>query len=279
MSGAGRGSDSVEGRGSDSVEGRGGTGTGKVLIERNGGILVVTLNRPEVRNAIDTETAWAISDALDDFDADPTLTAAVLTGTGGTFCAGMDLKAFLAGENPTVGERGFAGIVEKPPTKPTIAAVEGTALAGGFEIVLACDLIVAAQDARFGLPEVKRSLVAAGGGLLRLSRQVPFHLAMEWALTGDFVSATAAANAGLVNRIVPPGEALAEAMKLAESITRNGPLALTATKQILTEARGWSREEEFDRQRTLSVPVRESQDAREGALAFKEKRAPVWRGL
>jgi len=158
----------------------------KLLTERRDGVLILTLNRPEVRNAIDTETAWAISHAVDELEGDPALTAAVLTGAGGTFCAGMDLKAFLAGEKPSVGERGFAGIVERPPAKPVIAAVEGTALAGGFEIVLACDLVVAASDSRFGLPEVKRGLVAAGGGLLRLSRQVPFHLALEWALTGGF---------------------------------------------------------------------------------------------
>lgn len=239
---------------------------------------MLTLNRPEVRNAIDTETAWAISDALDAFEADNELIAAVLTGTGGTFCAGMDLKAFLAGEKPSVGTRGFAGIVERPPVKPVIAAVEGTAVAGGFEIVLACDLIVAAADARFGLPEVKRGLVAAAGGLMRLSRRVPFHLATEWALTGEFVTAAQAAQAGLVNRLVPPGTALPAAIELAGDIARNGPLAVAATKRILTECRDWSLDEEFERQREISVPVRESADAREGALAFKEKRAPKWTG-
>jgi enoyl-CoA hydratase len=241
---------------------------GKLLTERREGVLVLTLNRPEVRNAIDTETAWAISDALDLLEADPTLTAAVLTGAGGTFCAGMDLKAFLAGESPSVGSRGFAGIVERPPVKPVIA--------GGFEIVLACDLIVAATDARFGLPEVKRGLVAAGGGLLRLSRRVPYYQAMEWALTGEFVPAAQAERAGLVNRLVPPGTALATAVELAESIARNGPLAVAATKRILAECRDWSLDEEFERQREISVPVRGSADAREGALAFKEKRPPRW---
>jgi enoyl-CoA hydratase len=252
--------------------------TDKLLAERRDAVLVLTLNRPEVRNAIDTETAWAMSEALDTFDSDPTLSAAVVTGAGATFCAGMDLKAFLAGEKPSVGTRGFAGIVEQPPTKPVIAAVEGTALAGGFEIVLACDLIVAAADARFGLPEVKRGLVAAGGGLMRLSRRAPFQLAMEWALTGDFVSADAAARAGLVNRLVAPGTALDVALELAHAIARNGPLALAATKRILTEARDWSAADEFDKQRAISLPVRESADAREGALAFKEKRAPTWTG-
>jgi len=252
--------------------------TGKLLTERRDGVLVLTLNRPEVRNAIDTETAWAISDAIDEFEADNALTVAVLTGAGGTFCAGMDLKAFLAGEKPSVGTRGFAGIVERPPVKPVIAAVEGTAVAGGFEIVLACDLVVAASDARFGLPEVKRGLVAAGGGLLRLSRRVPFHLAMEWALTGEFVTASQASQAGLANRLVPPGNALPAAIELAGNIARNGPLAVAATKRILTECRDWELNEEFERQREISGPVRESADAREGALAFKEKRTPRWTG-
>jgi enoyl-CoA hydratase len=252
--------------------------TDKVLTERRGGVLVITLNRPEVRNAIDTETAWAISAALDTLDAETGLVAAVLTGTGSTFCAGMDLKAFLAGEKPSVGTRGFAGIVEQPPVKPIIAAIEGNALAGGFEIALACDLIVAAEDARFGLPEVKRGLVAAGGGLMRLSRRIPYHLAMEWALTGDFVSARAAADVGLVNRLVPTGGTLTAALALAETIAANGPLAVAATKQIMVEARDWSRAEEFERQRTITLPVRTSADAREGASAFKEKRAPHWTG-
>jgi enoyl-CoA hydratase len=252
-----------------------GATTAKLLTERRGGVLVLTLNRPEVRNAIDTETAWAVSHALDELEADTTLAAAVLTGAGGTFCAGMDLKAFLAGEKPTVA-RGFAGIVERPPAKPIIAAVEGSAVAGGFEIVLSCDLVVAATDARFGLPEVRRGLVAGGGGLMRLSRRVPFHLAMEWALTGGFVPAPQAERAGLVNRLVPPGTALATAIELAETIAGNGPLAVAATKRILAECRDWRLEEEFERQREISLPVRESADAREGALAFKEKRAPHW---
>jgi enoyl-CoA hydratase len=190
----------------------------------------------------------------------------------------MDLAAFLAGERPSVGERGFAGIVERPPSKPIVAAVEGTAVAGGFEIALACDLIVAAADARFGLPEVRRGLVAAGGGLMRLSRRVPYHLAMEWALTGDFVSAATAERYGLVNRLVEPGSACAEAVALAEAIAANGPLAIAATKQIMVRSRDWTLDEEFTQQRALSEPVRSSADAREGALAFKERRAPHWTG-
>ncbi|MEV0595746.1 crotonase/enoyl-CoA hydratase family protein [Nonomuraea cavernae] len=250
----------------------------QVLTERHGNVLVVTINRPEARNAINTVTAEAIADAMRLLDEDDSLFAGVITGAGGTFCAGMDLKAFLAGERPSVPVRGFAGIVEAPPRKPIIAAVEGYALAGGFEIALACDLLVAAEDARFGLPEVRRSLVAGGGGLMRLSRRIPYHHAMEWALTGELVDARRADAAGLVNRLVPPGQALAAALELAERIAANGPLAVRATKQIIANARDWDSATEFDEQRKLSEPVRSSEDAREGALAFTEKRAPRWRG-
>jgi enoyl-CoA hydratase len=250
----------------------------KVRVERLGGVLVMTIDRPDVRNAVDTETAWAISGALDLLDGDADLVAGVLTGAGGTFCAGMDLGAFLRGERPSVGTRGFAGIVERPPVKPIIAAVEGTAVAGGFEIALACDLVVAAEDARFGLPEVRRGLVAAGGGLMRLARRVPYHLAMQWALTGEFVPAGTAARHGLVNRLVAPGTARAEAVALAMTIAENGPLAVAATKQIIVRSRDWPASEEFARQREISEPVRSSEDAREGALAFKQKRPPQWTG-
>ena len=253
----------------------------KVRTERigaDGAIQLITIDRPERRNAIDTETAWGISAALDELDTDRDLRLGILTGAGGTFCAGMDLAAFLAGERPSVGRRGFAGVVEAPPEKPLIAAVEGAAVAGGFEIVLACDLVVAASDARFGLPEVRRGLVAGGGGLMRLARRAPFHLAMEWALTGEFVAARRAAEVGLVNRVTEPGGALAAAVELAEQIAANGPLALAATKRVLTECQDWSRNEEFERQRAITEPVRDSADAREGALAFREKRAPRWTG-
>ena len=254
------------------------TGTGNVLVERDEGVMTITINRPEVRNAIDTETAHGIAAALDELDSDPAHVAAVLTGAGGTFCAGMDLKAFLAGERPSTEGRGFAGLVEQPPAKPIIAAVEGAAVAGGFEIVLACDHVVAAQNARFGLPEVKRGLVAAGGGLLRLPRRAPYHLAMEWALTGEFITAEQAAQVGLVNRLVAPGTAATHAVELARTIAANGPLAVAATKRIIVESADWPRAEQFARQRAISEPVRASQDAREGALAFREKRAPRWQG-
>jgi enoyl-CoA hydratase len=250
----------------------------EVIVERGDGVLTVMLNRPEVRNAINAATARAVAAALDELDASQDLSVAVLTGSGGMFCAGMDLRAFLAGERPTVPGRGFAGLVERPPRKPIIAAVEGAAVAGGFEIALACDLIVAAENARFGLPEVQRGLVAAGGGLLRLSRHVPYHLAVEWALTGDYVSAAEARAAGLVSRITAPGDALAQAVELARRIARNGPLALAATKRVLAECQDWTSAEAFARQREITEPVRESADAREGARAFVEKRAPQWQG-
>jgi enoyl-CoA hydratase len=254
------------------------TGTPKVLAEREQGVLTITISRPEVRNAIDAETAHGLAAALEELDGDPGLTAAVLTGAGGTFCSGMDLKAFLAGERPSTEGRGFAGIVERPPAKPVIAAVEGAAVAGGFEVALACDILVAAENARFGLPEVKRGLVAAGGGLLRLPRRVPYHLAMEWALTGEYISAARAAAVGLVNRVVSPGTAAAEAAELARAIAANGPLAVAATKRIIVESADWPAAEQFARQREISEPVRASQDAREGALAFREKRPPRWQG-
>jgi enoyl-CoA hydratase len=255
------------------------TSTLPVLTDVIDGVLVVTINRPEARNAINTETAVAIGRAMDRLDDDPALASGIITGAGGTFCAGMDLKAFLAGERPNVTGRGFAGIVEHPPAKPLIAAVEGHAIAGGFEIALACDMIVSADSARFGLPEVKRGLVAAGGGLMRLQRRVASHLAMEWALSGELVDATRAYEVSLVNRLTPPGGALDGALELARVIAANGPLAVAATKRIMVEAPEWSRAEMFTRQREISEPVRSSQDAREGALAFKEKRQPLWRGM
>jgi enoyl-CoA hydratase len=250
----------------------------ELIVEQAAGILTITLNRPQVRNAINAASAAAVSAALAELDSNRELSAAVLTGAGGTFCAGMDLKAFLAGERPSVPGRGFAGFVEHPPAKPIIAAVEGAAVAGGFEIALACDLIVAAENARFGLPEVQRGLVAAGGGLLRLSRHVPYHLAVQWALTGDYISAAEARTAGLVAEVTAPGGALAGATRLAQRIARNGPLAVAATKRILAEGQDWPASEAFARQRQISEPVRDSADAREGARAFVEKRPPRWQG-
>jgi len=202
----------------------------------------------------------------------------VLTGAGGNFSAGMDLKGFLAGDAPVAGDRGFGGITERPPAKPVIAAVEGYALAGGFELVLACDLIVASEAARFGLPEVRRGLVAGAGGLLRLPRRIPYHLAMEIALTGEHFPAQRLQATGLVNQVVPAGEALAGAMALAQRVVPGAPLALAATKAVITRAADWDSGEAFARQAEIINPVFTSADAREGAAAFAQKRPPAWRG-
>jgi enoyl-CoA hydratase len=249
-----------------------------VLTERRGRTLVITLNRPDARNAVNGALAQGVAAALDELDADPELSVGVLTGAGGGFCAGMDLKAFVRGESPHVAGRGFAGIVERPPEKPLIAAVEGFAVAGGLEVALSCDLIVAARGAKLGIPEVKRSLVAAGGALLRLPRRIPYHAAMELALTGEPVLAERAAELGLVNRVAEPGSALDDALALAEAIARNGPLALAATKRIVVESPEWPAEEAWQRQGEIAGPVFVSEDAREGATAFAEKRDPVWKG-
>ena len=197
-----------------SPDGAGAGDSDAVLCQVDGPVAVVTINRPAARNAVNGAVAAGMAAVLDDLDARPDVRVIVLTGAGGTFCAGMDLKGFLAGENPTAGGRGFAGIVERPPAKPVIAAVEGYALAGGFEVALSCDLIVASEAASFGLPEVTRGLVAAAGGLLRLPRRIPYHLAMEVALTGDLIPAPQLHRAGLINRLVPPGQALAVATEL-----------------------------------------------------------------
>jgi enoyl-CoA hydratase/carnithine racemase len=250
----------------------------EVLTERDGAILVITLNRPKARNAVNGALARGLAAAVDTLDGDPALAVGVLTGAGGSFCSGMDLKAFLAGELPSVEGRGFAGITVVPPDKPVIAAVEGYALAGGCEIALACDLIVAAQDAKFGLPEAKRSLVAGAGGLLRLPQRIPRAIAMEYALTGEFFSAEDAHTWGMVNRLTDPGEALAGALELARKITESGPLAVRATKKIVRDGGDWPAEERWARQQEIMGPVMTSADAREGALAFAEKRAPVWTG-
>jgi enoyl-CoA hydratase/carnithine racemase len=248
-----------------------------VLTERRDGVLLVTLNRPDARNAVNAALAEGVAAALDELDADDDLSVGVLTGAGKGFSSGMDLKAFVAGESPYAADRGFAGITQRAAEKPLIAAIEGFAVAGGFEVALSCDLIVAARGARLGIPEAKRSLVAAGGALLRLPRRIPYHVAMELALTGDPVSAERGFELGLVNRLAEPGGALDAALALAAAIAPNGPLALAATKRVLREAPGWPAGEAWARQRQITGPVFASEDAREGAVAFAEKRAPVWR--
>ncbi len=252
--------------------------SGVVQCAVDGQVAVVTINRPQARNAINQAVAASMAGTLDELDERKDVQVIVLTGAGNTFCAGMDLKGFLAGEDPTTGGRGFAGIVERPPAKPVIAAVEGYALAGGFEVALSCDLIVASEDACFGLPEVTRGLVAAAGGLLRLPRRLPYHLAMEIALTGRRMAAGQLHLAGLINRLVPAGEALTAARELAGQISKNAPLALAATKRVIVESQDWPASEAFARQGLIAGPVFGSADAMEGALAFGEKRPPVWRG-
>lgn len=249
-----------------------------VTVERRGPVLVISINRPERRNAVNRAVSLAMADALDDLAADPGLRVAVVTGSGGTFCSGMDLKAFVDGERPELEGRGFAGMCEAGPEKPVIAAVEGYALAGGFELALACDLIVAAENAVFGLPEAARGLVAASGGLLRLGRRIPSGIALEYALTAAPIPATVAQQWGLVNRLVAPGSAVDAAVALAEQIAANAPLSVAMSKRIMRESRLWDDSEMFARQRPLSESVINSQDAREGARAFAEKRAPQWRG-
>lgn len=250
----------------------------ELRVEERGRVLILTMDRPASRNAMSLTMSQQIAQALEEFDARPDLSVAVITGAGGTFCAGMDLKGFARGERPVVEGRGFAGIVQRPPRKPIIAAVEGYALAGGFEIVLSCDLVVASREAKFGLPEVKRGLTAAAGGLLRLQHRVPYHLAMDLVLTGRMWPAEEAAEVRLVNRLAEPGRALEQALELAEEVAANAPLALAASKQVLVESVDWPLEEKFDRQHAIVNPVRESDDAKEGARAFVEKRPAVWSG-
>ncbi|WP_435825388.1 crotonase/enoyl-CoA hydratase family protein [Mycobacterium simiae] len=249
----------------------------EVIVEQRGRILLITINRPKAKNAVNAAVANGLAAAVDQLDGDPGLSVGILTGAGGSFCAGMDLKAFARGELPIVEGRGM-GFTERPPDKPLIAAVEGYALAGGTELALATDLIVASKDSAFGIPEVKRGLVAGGGGLLRLPQRIPSAIAMELALTGDNLSAERAHALGLVNVLAEPGGALDAAIALAEKIAANGPLAVAATKRIIVESRGWSPDTMFAEQNKLLAPVFGSNDAKEGAIAFAEKRAPQWTG-
>ncbi len=249
-----------------------------VLTERRDNVLLVTIDRPEVRNAVNAAVAEGIATALDELDREDSLSVGVLTGSGGFFCAGMDLGAFVQGESPYFGDRGFAGIAQRASHKPLIAAIEGFAVAGGMEVALACDLIVAARGAKLGIPEAKRSLVAAGGALLRLPRRMPYHVVMELALTGDPLPAERFHELGIVNRLADPGAAVDAALELAATLAKNGPLALIASKRILQEQFDWSSAEMWQRQGEISGPVFASEDAKEGAAAFKQKRDPIWRG-
>ena len=252
--------------------------TDEVLVDVTDGIMIVTLNRPKVKNAANKALAEGVAAAMDKLDSDDSIRVAILTGAGGTFCAGMDLKAFVTGETPMIEGRGFAGLTESTPRKPLIAAVEGYALAGGLELAISCDLIVTADNAKFGIPETKRGLAAAAGGLIKLPRQIPPRLAMELALTGDFISAQRAYEIGLVNEVVPAGTALEAAKTLAGRIVANGPLAVAVSKQVILQSEGWSADEMWQKQQELVMPVFSSEDAIEGSVAFAEKRAPNWKG-
>ena len=242
-------------------------------------LAVLTLDRPEARNAVDRQLATDLEAALDRFEADDDLWTGLLCGEGPVFCAGADLKAVASGRSDLTTKRGgFAGIVRRDRTKPLIAVVEGPALAGGCEVVLSCDLVVAGGDARFGLPEVKRSLIANAGGLLRLPKALPRNLAMEMALTGDPIDAETAHRHGLVNYLTPAGQAYDVAVELAERITANAPLAVRASRRVIAAGLSLDDDDGFALSREASREVFRSEDFQEGPRAFVEKRPPDWKG-
>jgi len=250
-----------------------------VEFEKRNNVAILTLNRPDARNAISPEVSQAMAQHLDEIEADPALRIVVITGRGEVFSAGADLKVVAQGRADDIarGKGGFAGIVSRDFPKPVIGAVNGPALAGGFEIVLSCDLVVAADTARFGIPEVKRGLMAAAGGLIRLPKRVPLAIALELAMTGDPIDAARALQLGLVNRVVPAASVLDEALALTDRIGENSPIAVRNSRQLVREAGELSEAEGWKRTLELMMPVFESGDAVEGATAFAEKRPPVWR--
>jgi enoyl-CoA hydratase len=250
-----------------------------VEFERRDHIALLTLNRPEARNAISPEVSQTMAALLDEIEADTDLRAVVLTGRGEVFSAGADLKVVAQGNANDIarGKGGFAGVVTRDFPKPLIAAVNGPALAGGFEIVLSCDLVVAADTARFGIPEVKRGLMAAAGGLIRLPKRVPLAIALELAMTGDPIDAPRALQLGLVNRVVAGDEVIDTAIALAERIGENSPIAVRNSRRLVREAAELTEEQGWQRTIELMMPVFETGDAIEGATAFAEKRPPVWR--
>jgi enoyl-CoA hydratase len=254
-------------------------GDGLVLFERRGSTALLTLNRPDARNAISPEVSQAMAAVLDEIEADAALRAVVLTGAGEVFSAGADLKVVAQGRGMEIarGKGGFAGVTTRDFPKPLIAAVNGPALAGGFEIVLSCDLVVAADSSRFGIPEAKRGLMAAAGGLIRLPKRVPLAIALELAMTGDPIDASRALALGLVNRVVPRDRVIDEACALAERIGENSPVAVRLSRQLVREAAELSEADGWKRTNELVLEVFASGDAVEGATAFAEKRTPVWK--
>ena len=255
------------------------TGVEVIRTERIGNhLLVIRIDRPHRRNAFDSATARAMESAVDLYEADDTLRCAIITGSEIVFSAGQDLVAAARGDLAVSVKRGGFGIMKLLPTKPVIAAVEGHALAGGLELCLSCDLIVASRTAMMGLPDTPRSLIPIGGGLFRLPKRIPYHLAMEMALVGKPWPATRMAELGLVNRLTEPGQALAGAIELANEIISVGPLAARAAKQIVQHAYDWSDAEAWTKQMDYAAPVIASEDLAEGLRAFAEKRAPVWKG-
>jgi enoyl-CoA hydratase len=249
-----------------------------VLSEARGPVLVITINRPEARNSMNKAAAEALGAALDRLDSDRELSVGLITGAGKGFSAGMDLKGFAAGEFPVAGDRGFGGIAQRSARKPLIAAIEGFALAGGLEIALSCDIIVAARDAKLGIPEVGVGLFAGAGALLRLPRRVGLGQAALLALTGKPISGEEGGRIGLVDRVVDPGGAVDEALKLAETIGANAPLALAASKAVLNDGFTKPDAEFWEWQQQFFNDVFRSKDALEGATAFAEKRRPNWQG-
>jgi enoyl-CoA hydratase/carnithine racemase len=250
-----------------------------IELRTDGAVAIITMNRPHVRNALDLPAAEELAAVLDAVDGNPAIAVGILTGAGGTFCAGMDLKSFAAtGQRPVTASRGAFGIAGRPPLLPLIAAVEGNALGGGLEVALACDLVVAAEDAVFGLPEVRRGLTAAAGGLVRLPRRIGPARAKRAALTGAPFSAAEGYEWGLISSVTEPGGALRAAAELASVIAANAPLAVRASKQVIDMSADWRQADAFALQEPLLRPVRDSDDAAEGARAFAEKRTPVWRG-
>ena len=251
-----------------------GNGESAVLTERRGRVMVITLNRPEAMNAINGALSEGLWSAVQELDSDSGLTAGVVTGAGKGFCSGMDLKAFSRGED--IGP--MLEFVQNGATKPLVGAIEGFALAGGLELALSCDLLVAARGAKLGIPEVGVGLFAAGAGLFRLPGRVGYGTAMEMAITGDPITAEEAADHGLVSRLTEPGGALGEALALAERIARNAPLAVAASKQLIRASQGATEEELWKIQRPHMATVWKSNDAKEGPRAFAEKRPPEWTG-